>query len=502
MRVISLSLLPLTPLLISVLSLQSAAAVILVDHAGGGDYLTIQEGVDAASDGDTVLVASGAYDAPGDYNEGSFGGKNITILSESGPDSTTMRGLFDVRPGRDTTAVLSGFTIAPKASGASGIACEGSSPMFIDCLLSGVSQIYDGGAIVCWGGGEPRFVSVRAESCGTGSEGGGLLSMSTSVVLRDCSFSGCTSLGERGCGISCRGGSPVIEDVVIERCGSISAFPKHGIAIALTGCDAVVKRVVISNNPREDCQDGYDAIYIDGGTAVLEDVVVAGNSTYGGSIVISGALCTMNRLTVVDESSISAYGDSATTLENSILAFGRGSDWPVKGEAMTVSHSCVYGWVPGDSLECPHYENIFVDPLFCSYLGGDLTLHDDSPCLPDGNPWNVQMGAYGAGGCGTGMEEVEAGLSFRVLAPMPTPSAGPVRLCYSTPYPEEPVSLSIYDVRGAHLRTLRHIPGSAGRHTIVWDGLAESGERVPSGVYFVEGTVGGESHRATVVVLR
>jgi len=80
-----------------------------------GDYPTIQAGINASNDGDTVLVASGTYTGTGNKNL-DFGGRAIVVMSENGPDNCTIdcqssgRGAY-FHSGETTSSVLQGFTI-------------------------------------------------------------------------------------------------------------------------------------------------------------------------------------------------------------------------------------------------------------------------------------------------------------------------------------------------------------------------------------------------------
>ena len=78
-----------------------------------GDYSTIQAGINAASNGDTVLVADGTY-----YENIDFFGKRIVLKSENGAETTIIEiGTTDIpvvsfHNGEDRLSMIRGFTIS------------------------------------------------------------------------------------------------------------------------------------------------------------------------------------------------------------------------------------------------------------------------------------------------------------------------------------------------------------------------------------------------------
>jgi hypothetical protein len=64
------------------------------------------------------------------------------------------------------------------------------------------------------------------------------------------------------------------------------------------------------------------------------------------------------------------------------------------------------------------------------------------------------------------------------------------------------VSLNVYDIRGALVKTLVNGPVGGGRHEVVWSGTNNRGEQVASGVYFTMFLSGGRRSVKKMVLLR
>lgn len=102
-------------------TLHVRADTIYVCWDGTGDYLTIQAGVNAASDGDEIVVCNGTYTGSGNRDV-TITDKNITLRSANGPENCIIDCQGGSNPGNwhrafNITAVpgkhveIEGFTI-------------------------------------------------------------------------------------------------------------------------------------------------------------------------------------------------------------------------------------------------------------------------------------------------------------------------------------------------------------------------------------------------------
>ena len=160
--------------------LASAATIQVPD-----EHQSIQAAIDAAVDGDIVLVA------PGRYNEVlDLGGKAITLKASGAVSKTVIDGSFKKNSvircvsgeGRDT--VIDGFTITSGTGDPSyygvdstiggGLLVMGSKPIVRNCVIRGNNATYTGGGMYNGNGAD--------------------------VLVEECTFSN-NSAGKRRCGL-------------------------------------------------------------------------------------------------------------------------------------------------------------------------------------------------------------------------------------------------------------------------------------------------------------
>jgi hypothetical protein len=323
------------------------------------DQPTIQAGIDAAVDGDTVLVQPGTYELCLNYN-----GKNIVVASlflTTQDTSYISRTVIDGKDyctgvtfenGEDSTAVLNGFTITNgRGSYGGGIRCWPASPTLANLVVKGNvaegSEFPAGGGIFCWDSGPILSNVMVTENTATWA-GGGIFCVDSNPSLVDVTVSGNTASG--GGGIHWYGTDPSLSNLMVSGNTAVT-----GGGIRFYYSNPTLTNITVSKN----------------------------TASWGGGISFSESNPTLVNVTFADNTAetggaIDYSGESELTIVNSVLW----NDLPEEiyvASSSTVSavYSNIQGGWPGEG-------NIDFDPFFVDSSNGNYHLLDASPCIGAG----------------------------------------------------------------------------------------------------------------------
>ena len=84
----------------------------------------------------------------------------------------------------------------------------------------------------------------------------------------------------------------------------------------------------------------------------------------------------------------------------------------------------------------------------------------------------------------------------------PNPFRSETRICFGLPHDRGRATVGVYDVRGRLLRALQQGAPGRGTGSVVWDGRADSGEKLPAGIYFLRLQDGRATITKRVTLLR
>jgi hypothetical protein len=257
--------------------LVSASARAATLYVGPYETLkTIQEGIDAASNGDTVVVKFAQYRGTGNVNIDPRG-KALTLTKQKpGKNPVINPNLYDrafnIHSGETNSTLIYGFDIKygnDKAdnNGGGGFQISGSSPTIQACNISSSRAKGGGGGINCISGSSPIIKQCVIKD----SEGGGIVSRQSSPVIQNCTITGGwgaikgPNLGD-GCGIRLISGSASISGCEISN-GSAA----YGAGIYSIDCAVTMKNTTVSNNTAANSGGGC---YFAPSTSTVPPVVI------------------------------------------------------------------------------------------------------------------------------------------------------------------------------------------------------------------------------------
>jgi parallel beta-helix repeat protein len=298
-------------------------------------YPTIQSAINAAVDGDTIIVAPGTYIGEGNRDI-DFLSKAITVRSTDpndsnivsdtiidcqGTESERHRGFY-FHNNEYANSILTGLTItngyvsiAPPGGG--GIACQGSSPTISNCRIIDNTAYYNGGGGIYCNGSNPIITNctITGNLSTEYSIGGGICCYDSSPKITYCTITG--NSAEYGGGIYCYGSNPMIAN-----CTITNNSAALGGGIYCNDSNPTIANCTITNNS----SNGGGICCRYNSNPIIINCAITGNSANrGGGIYCDNSSPTITNCTItgnsakMDGGGIYCYDSNATINNCSIM---------------------------------------------------------------------------------------------------------------------------------------------------------------------------------------
>jgi hypothetical protein len=449
------------------------------------NYNTIQLGINAANNGDTVLVEPGTY-----FENLNFRGKKIVLTSRfyignnlSYIQSTIINGSTPASPdsatcvrfhnGEDSTTVLQGFTIT-------------------------------GGTGTKW---------TDEHGAGIYREGGGILIAFCSPIIKNNIITNNEAINTSGV-MSCGGGGLRIGDGTPKILNNIIMYNKglYGAGIVLNYTGVTVKNNLICYNSQS--------------TSFQAGAGIWANNTLSGKIRLIENNTIMHNSSTTGTAGVLSYG-SILVLRNNIVW---GNTTPLNGPqvltfnggTLTATYCDIQGGLIGAG-------NINVYPQFADT---NFILANGSPCIDAGDSSSVyndpadsanpgiakfpskgglrnDLGVYGGAGSLLLSNNMVIGINennkilpegFRLYQNYPNPFNPSTKILFDVPVKNGSramtnIQLKIYDVLGKEIAKLIDGQLSAGNYEVSWNAAD-----IPSGIYFYK-LISGNFSDSKVMIL-
>ena len=393
--------------------LLTAAALVHADTItvcwdGSADYTTIQAGINAAADGDEVVVCQGTYTGQQNKNL-DFAGRAITVRSENGPELTIIdcqndgRGFY-FHSGEDANSVLDGFTVTngytpgPWSENRGGGICSvASGPTIKNCTITN-SASDRGGGIFC-GDESNAIVSQCTIIENSASNGGGVFFGNSGTVVNinstitNCIVTG-NSASQYGGGIKCYNSLYYGDGATITHCTISANSAASGGGIVCHNNTTKITNCIISGNSSTCTHSSYGGgggVYCERSSPTIDNSIISDNSTDSTGVCGGGggihctyeSKPTITNSTIVsnntgrDGGGIFCTNSSSATVVNSII-WDNTAD--VNGPDIGLINCNVHGNRPGR-----------ITISYSDVKGGEAQVYVESYCTLNWGAGNINI---------------------------------------------------------------------------------------------------------------